>query len=62
MWIHHVLIDLGLVQNSATDLRCDNKSAIKLAYNIVYRSKTKHIDLDTNYIQDLVVDGVICLE
>jgi hypothetical protein len=38
------------------------KSVIQLAYNPVYHSKTKHIDLDTHYIRDLVVDGVICLE
>ena len=28
----------------------------------MYHSKTKHIDLATHYIQDLVADGIITLE
>ena len=35
---------------------------IQLANNPVYHSKTKHIDLATHYIRDLVADGVITLE
>jgi len=62
VWIQHVFIELGLVHNALTELRCDNHNAIQLAYNLVYHFKTKHIDLDTHYIQDLVVNGVICLE
>ena len=60
--IRHVLTKLGLIQKSSTTLRCDNQSAIQLANNPVYHSKTKHIDLATHYIRDLVADGVITLE
>ena len=35
---------------------------IQLANNPVYHSKTKHIDLVTHYIRDLVADGIITLE
>ena len=62
VWIRHVLTELGLIQNSATTLKCDNQSAIQLANNPVYHSKTKHIDLATHYIRDLVADGIITLE
>ena len=50
MWIWHVLEDLDIVLKSPTELRCDNKTVIQLAYNSMYHSKTKHIDLDTHYI------------
>ena len=60
--IRHVLTELGLIQKSSTTLRCDNQSAIQLANNLVYHSKTKHIDLATHYIRDLVADGIITLE
>jgi hypothetical protein len=61
VWLHHVLTELGLIQKSTTELRCDNQGAIQLAYNPVYHSKTKHLDLDAHYIRDLVADGTISL-
>jgi hypothetical protein len=61
IWLCHVLTKLGMIQISTTDLRCDNQGAIQLAYNMVYHSKTKHLDLDAHYIQDLVADGTISL-
>jgi len=62
VWIQHVLVDLALVQNTPTKIGCNNQSVIQIACNLVYHSKTKYIDLDTHYIQDLVIDGVITLE
>jgi hypothetical protein len=50
VWLRHVLTDLGLIQKSATELRCDNQGEIQLSYNPVYHSKTKHLDLDAHYI------------
>jgi len=61
IWIRHVLIELGLVQKSSTTLRCDNQSDIKLANNLVYHSKTNHIDLAMHYIRDRVAYGFINL-
>ena len=61
VWLCHVLTNLGLIQKSTTKLRCDNQGAIQLAYNFLYHSKTKHIDIDAYYIQDLVADGTISL-
>jgi hypothetical protein len=62
VWIWHVLAKCGLVDNAPIELRCDNQSVIHLACNLVYHSKTKHIGLDTHYIQYLVAYGVIGLE
>ena len=41
---------------------CDNTSAINLSKNPVQHSKSKHIDVRYNFIQDLVEDKVLCLE
>ena len=60
-WIQCSLIELGLIHISPIYLRCDNHSEIQLAYNLVHHI-TKHIELDTHYMQDLVADGVISLE
>lgn len=43
-------------------LKCDNQGAIQLAYNLVYHSKTKHLDLDAHYIRGLIADGILSLE
>ena len=61
VWLRHVLIELGLIQKFATELRCDNQGAIQLAYNPIYNSKTKNLDLDAHYIHDLVADGTISM-
>ena len=38
---------------------CDNGSAIKIAYNPVQHSRTKHIELKNHFIRDHVACGDI---
>jgi hypothetical protein len=38
-------------------LLCDNESAIKLAYNPVQHSRTKHIEIRNHFIRDHVAHG-----
>ena len=61
-WLRHVLTELGLAPKLSTVLKCDNQGAIQLAYNPVYHSKTKHLDLDAHYIRELVADGILSLQ
>ena len=42
-------------------LLCDNESAIKIAYNPVQHSKTKHIEIRHHFIRDHVKRGDIAL-
>ena len=62
LWLRHFLTKLGLVSKSSTALKCDNQGAIQLAYNLVYHSKTKNLDLDAHYIHGLVADGILSLQ
>ena len=62
VWLRHVLTELGLLPKSSTVLKCDNQGAIQLAYNPVYHSKKKHLDLDAHYIRGLVEYGILSLE
>ena len=43
-------------------LLCDNESAIKIAYNPVQHSRTKHIEIRNHFIRDHVarVDIELC--
>jgi hypothetical protein len=40
-------------------LLCDNKSAIKIAYNLLQHSRTRHIEIQNHFIRDHVARGDI---
>jgi hypothetical protein len=43
-------------------LDCDNQSAIFLAKNPTYHSKTKHIDVQYHFVRDMVEDKKVLLD
>jgi hypothetical protein len=56
-WLRQVLCDLGIFLPSAPALWCDNTSAIALASNPVFHSRTKHIEVDYHFVRESVVRG-----
>ena len=59
VWLRRVLRDLGISQTEATSLFIDSQSAIKLAKNPVFHSKTKHVDTKYHHIISLIAKDVI---
>ena len=59
VWLRRILQDLKVDQKEATSLFIDNQSAIKLAKNHVFHSKTKHVDTKYHYIQALIIKQII---
>jgi len=51
---------MGLVQQ-AIRIDCDSQSAIFLANNPDYHSKTKHIDVQYHFVRDMVEDKKVLL-
>ncbi|CAL5325451.1 unnamed protein product [Camellia sinensis] len=59
IWLRRFLDDFGEKQGEATPIMCDNKSAIAMAKNPVYHSRTKHIAIKHHFIKEAVEDDEI---
>ena len=57
IWMRGILEELKHPQSEPTLIQCDNKSAIALTKNPVYRGKSKHIRIKYHFIRDLVKCG-----
>ena len=42
-------------------LCCDNKLAINIAHNLVQYDRTKHVEIDRNFIKEKLEGGLICM-
>lgn len=62
LWLRKLLADLGYVQTEATDIFCDNRSAIAMSKNPDFHARTKHIDVQHRFIRQLISDGKVVLK
>ncbi|MEX5618483.1 Ty1/Copia family ribonuclease HI, partial [Pseudomonas syringae] len=60
IWMRRMLSEYGLSQDCMT-LYCDNLSAMSMAKNPVFHSRTKHIDIRHHYIRTLVENKDVVL-
>lgn len=60
VWLQRLCSSMGLVQG-AIRIDCDNQSAIFLAKNPAYHSKTKHIDVQYHFVRDMIEDKKVLL-
>ena len=61
IWLQGLLAELGFRQVKNV-LHSDSQSAIHLAKNSAFYSKTKHIGLRYHFVRSLLDDGVLTLE
>ena len=60
VWLQRLCSSMGLVQ-VAIRIDCDSQSAIFLAKNPSYHSKTKHIDVQYHFVRDMIEDRKVLL-
>eukprot|EP00253_Pinus_taeda_P031942 PITA_31942 len=60
IWLQRLCSNIGLVQG-AIRIDCDSQSAIFLAKNPAYHSKTKHIDVQYHFVRDMIEDKKVLL-
>ena len=62
IWLRALLSELGWPQTSApTVLQCDNQSAIALAADDLFHSRTKHIDIRHHFLREHVRVSTVAL-
>ncbi|CAL2244781.1 unnamed protein product [Prunus armeniaca] len=54
LWLRRLLRALGFGPKKPMDLYCDNKAAIAIAHNPVQHDRTKHVEVDRNFIKEKV--------
>lgn len=59
VWIRRVIETLGVKEEGATEIMCDNSSTIQLSKNPVFHGRSKHIDVRFHFLRDLVNNGII---
>jgi len=61
IWIQKVLFDLGYKSLIPVKVFCDNESAIKIAQNPVFHERTKHFEVDLQFVREKVENGTLKL-
>ena len=61
IWLHGLLKDLG-VSKKQLNVYSDNQSAIHLAKNQVFHSRTKHIDVRYHFVREILEEEEILLQ
>ncbi|GJY81731.1 ribonuclease H-like domain-containing protein [Tanacetum coccineum] len=56
-WLRNLIRELHTPLSSATLVYCDNVSVVYLSSNPVQHQRTKHIEIDIHFVQDLVAAG-----
>ena len=58
-WLRQLLVELHSPLAKSTLVYCDNVSAVYLFTNPVQHQRTKHMEIDLNFVRDFVAIGAI---
>ncbi|PKU65059.1 uncharacterized protein LOC110111181 [Dendrobium catenatum] len=62
LWLRRLAEELLLRQTESTIIHCDNLSAIAIARNPVFHARTKHIEIDFQFIRQHLLTGNIRIQ
>lgn len=61
LWLKRVLEELKIPVDMPMKLFCNNKAIISIAQNLVQYDRTKHIEIDRQFIKEKIDDGAISM-
>ena len=59
MWLHQLLMEVGIKIVVPAKLWCDNQVALHIALNSVFHERTKHIEIDCYFVRQKIQLGLI---
>ena len=59
MWLHQLLMEVGIKTPVLAKLRCDNQATLHIASNSVFHERTKHIEIDCHFVREKKQLGLI---
>ena len=62
MWLHQLLMEVGIKTPVLAKLRCDNQATLHIASNSVFHERTKHIEIDCHFVREKKQLGLISTE
>ena len=62
LWITYLLEELKVSLHKPPVLHCDNNNAEALASNPKYHSRTKHIELDLQFVREHIANNELFIE
>ena len=62
IWLRQLMADVRCTQHDGTTIMCDNQGSMLLAKNPTHHSRTKHIDVQYNFIREKLEMKVIELK
>ena len=54
MWIHQLLMEVGIETPVPAKLWCDNQATLHIAFNPIFHERTKHIEIDCNFVREKI--------
>ncbi|RVW17554.1 Retrovirus-related Pol polyprotein from transposon RE1 [Vitis vinifera] len=61
IWLKKLLAEIGVAPSSEMNLFCDNTAAIAISHNPVQHDRTKHVEVDRNFIKQNLEEKIIQL-
>ena len=54
MWLHQLLMEVGIKTMVLAKLWCDNQVVLHIASNSVFHERTKHIEIDGHFVHEKI--------
>ena len=59
MWLHQLLMEVGIKTPVPAKLWCDNQAALHIATNSVFHERIKHIEIDCHFVHEKIQHSLI---